>query len=337
MPPTTVALGTLAMLLAGVFALALRRRMRSPGRRSAAPAQRASLLVGDTIRSFVYRAPPSLAPGAPLLIVFHGGSGSPEQIRRQTGFEFDELADANGFAVAYPQGTGGNWNTCQKGRRNTATKRNADDVGFARALIAWFDTHHRIDRSRVFVAGFSNGGHMCFRLALEMTGEIAGFAAIAANRPAPADCKCRAASVAVPMMMFNGTADPINPYAGGMLSPYGLRSLGPVLSAEDTAASFVRPGSAHRRERVDETATADRATRVEKQAWGTATQDEVVLFTIRGGGHTIAQRRYAFPRIFGRTSTEIDAPLEIWRFFCTISANIARFDARPERESMPTG
>lgn len=328
MSTTVACLCALAIAAAGLYVLVLRGK-RLTGRAAAPPVQRASLPVGAAERSFLYVIPTALAPQAPLLIVFHGGSGSAEQIRTYTGFGFDELAEAHGYALAYPQGIGGNWNTCQKGRKNLATRRNVDDVGFTRALIAWFASRHGIDRSRVFVAGFSNGGQMCFRLALEMADEIAGFAAMAANRPAPSDSKCPPEHIAVPMMLLNGTADPINPYHGGELSPYGLRALGPVLSSSATAAAFARPGSSCRaepatppcRERTTwagRVIPGGRGTWVEKHTWASGEGDEVVLFTIHGGGHTIAQPRYRFARVFGATSAEIDSPCEIWKFFCTL-------------------
>ena len=309
-----VALAVLACALAlAAVAIAARRHRRAGG----PPVRSELLVVGTTVRTFLYTAPAALAPGAPLLIVFHGGSGTPGQIRRGTGFGFDALAAADGFAVAYPQGIGGNWNTCQKGRKNAATRQNVDDVGFTQSLIAWFAARYQIDRARVFVAGFSNGGHMCFRLALEIPEHIAGCAAIAANRAAPADSRCPPHNMLVPMMLINGTADPINPYLGGELSPYGLRKLGPVLSTLDTAASFARPDAACH---VTGARTHDSArTWVEKRTWASGAADDVVLFTIHGGGHTIPQPHYRFSRLFGATSIELDAPREIWRFFCAVS------------------
>jgi polyhydroxybutyrate depolymerase len=40
-------------------------------------------------------------------------------------------------------------------------------------------------RSRVFVFGYSGGGHMAFRLAQEAPGRIAAIAVVAASIPAP--------------------------------------------------------------------------------------------------------------------------------------------------------
>lgn len=316
---TPVILAICLLAIAGASGVAMRARRHPVG----PPARSATLVVGTVVRTFQYTAPVTLAPGAPLLIVFHGGSGSPEQVRRHTGAGFDTLAAAHGFAVAYPQGIGGHWNTCQKGRRNAATRQDIDDVGLTRALIAWFSARYQIDRTRVFAAGFSNGGHMCYRLAGDMADGIAGFAAIAASRAAPPDFRCPSQPVPVPMMIINGTADPINPYDGGELSPYGLRKLGPVLSSRETAASFAPPGAACRS--TGAAAPDGARTWVERHTWERGAAGDVVLLTIHGGGHTIPQPHFRFPRLFGTTSRALDAPLEIWRFFCAVPAGVTPF------------
>ncbi|MCS6515120.1 polyhydroxybutyrate depolymerase, partial [Burkholderia thailandensis] len=123
--------------------------------------------MGDTVSTFLHVTPPALPPNAPLVVVFHGGSGTPEQSRKYTAFEFDALADANGFALAYPRGVGGNGNTCQKGRSKAATRRNVDDIGFTREIIAWLASVYGLDRCGVFVVGLANGGHGWCRLTAE--------------------------------------------------------------------------------------------------------------------------------------------------------------------------
>src|SRR3954466_11279020 len=66
--------------------------------------------VGGRERSYVAFVPAKLAKGAPLLLVLHGSYLDGKRMRRLTGYEFDELADKKGFAVAYPDGYGGTWN-----------------------------------------------------------------------------------------------------------------------------------------------------------------------------------------------------------------------------------
>src|SRR5579872_2189199 len=75
--------------------------------------------VGGHQRRYAVYVPADLMPGAPLVIVMHGGGGDGPYMRMSTGFEFDMLADANGFVVAYPDGIDRGWNTCRKRVNNT--------------------------------------------------------------------------------------------------------------------------------------------------------------------------------------------------------------------------
>jgi polyhydroxybutyrate depolymerase len=47
-----------------------------------------------------------------------------------------------------------------------------------------------VDEKWVYVFGYSNGGHMSFRLAMEAPDEIAAVAAVAASLPTPDASSC---------------------------------------------------------------------------------------------------------------------------------------------------
>ena len=64
-------------------------------------------------------------------------------------------------------------------------KENIDDVSFIGALIDRFKAGYAIDAKRVYAFGYSNGGHMAFRLAMEAPDEVAAIAAVAASLPMP--------------------------------------------------------------------------------------------------------------------------------------------------------
>src|SRR5262245_40084968 len=66
--------------------------------------KRDALPVKGMQRTFLTYTPRSLKPGAPLLFVFHGSGGDGAGMREITGFEFDLIADAQGFVVVYPDG-----------------------------------------------------------------------------------------------------------------------------------------------------------------------------------------------------------------------------------------
>lgn len=274
--------------------------------------------VGGHQRRYAVYVPPNLMPGAPLVIVLHGGGGDGPYMRLSTGFEFDMLADANGFVVAYPDGIGQAWNTCRKHVNNAAKRQRIDDVTFIEAIIAHEALAHGIDRRRVFATGHSFGGQMAFRLALERPNEFAGVAAISSNLPVPADNECAGSEMPIPAMIINGTDDPVNPYRGGRSG--GGATAGSVLSTEATAAYFVRLNGATGTPHITRLPHQDDSdpTWVERLAWTNSGRDVVVLYTIHSGGHVVPQPWFRYPSNVGRQTRDLDAPAAIWAFFAAL-------------------
>ncbi len=55
-----------------------------------------------------------------------------------------------------------------------AMTSNSDDVGYFRKMIDILIEKYRVDESRIFATGWSNGGYMTYRLACELSDKIAG-------------------------------------------------------------------------------------------------------------------------------------------------------------------
>jgi polyhydroxybutyrate depolymerase len=232
-------------------------------------------------------------------------------------YEFDRLADQHGFVVLYPDGYRGNWNDCRKNATFPAKRENIDDMSFIRALIARVTVEQAVDAKRVFAFGYSNGGHMTFRLAMESPDEIAAVAAVAASLPTPDASSCPQHGRTSRAMLINGTSDPINPYQGGMVTLFGFASRGSVMSSMASAQHFAA------RNRITDPPIreqppkgfSDDPTSVEILSWQASSKPVCSLYTVRGGGHVIPQRTYRFPRLLGRTTSALDAPGEAIRFF----------------------
>lgn len=278
-----------------------------------------SITHGGIERSFLYYLPgtPSASPTA-LLLVLHGGTMDAPLMRQATAYEFELLADQHGFLVVYPNGIEHHWNDCRRTDNPKQVVATIDDTGFLSALIDRFVKEQDIDPGKVFVTGMSNGGHMSYRLACEIPGKIAAIAAIVAGFPAPQvnECDCPI-SVATPsVMILNGTEDPLVPYEGGRGKLLG-RERPPVLSAMETAKVFLpdslqqTPGQTHRFPDAD----GQPDTYVERQSWQVEGGREVSLYTVQGGGHSIPDPGARAPRILGPTNQDLDAWVEIWRFF----------------------
>jgi len=146
------------------------------------------------------------------------------RMRVFTGYEFDRLADQHGFVVLYPDGYRRNWNDCRKHATFPAKLQNIDDMSFIRTLIARVMAEQGVDEKSVYVFGYSNGGHMAFRLAMEAPDEVAAIAAVAASLPTPDASSCPQQGRTSRIMLINGTEDPINPYQGGVVRFFGFAS-----------------------------------------------------------------------------------------------------------------
>jgi polyhydroxybutyrate depolymerase len=288
-----------------------------------APLAAAKLIRSTGERDFHMFVPARIEKNATLLLVLHGSGGDASQMRRYTGYEFERLADEHGFIVAYPEGFGGYWNDARKKGRFPAKKLGIDDVGFLRDLIEHFRRTHHV--GRVFAVGYSNGGHMCFRLALEAPDMIDGFAVFGANMPTDDNCICPPLTRPIRALFVNGTRDPINPYEGGRVTIFGFGDRGTVRSAVESAKYFAHQLGAEV-ERLGPNAvvpaTPDSATWVDERAWRASSNGEVALFTVHDGGHVIPQPRYRFPRIVGRTEMRFNAPAACWKFFSAIATSM---------------
>ncbi len=232
--------GGVALLLALAFHLLYAPAPPEPAL-SARPGP-GTIRVGGRDRGYLLYAPARRLAAPPLLVVFHGSMGSPGTIRIETGYGFDRLADRDGFVLAYPQGHDGNWNDCRRTADFSARRLGVDDVAFFDALVARLVRELGVDPARVYVVGLSNGGHFVYRLALERPDRIAGAAVFAASLPTRDNSICAARGRPPPIMIVNGTSDPISPYDGGTVTMFGFGNRGTVLSAWESAATLARAG-----------------------------------------------------------------------------------------------
>ena len=288
-------------------------------------APRESRVVVDGIARTYAWAGPASRGGAPLVLALHGAFADGRTMRRQLGPTFERVALEDGAVVVYPDAWRGQWNDCRAAGSLASRARGVDDVAFLRALVRRFATSHRIDTTRVYVVGFSNGAHMGFRLALEAPALIGGLAAIGAQLPASGNLACRPSPPrAIPVMLVNGTADPISPVNGGEVSVRGFAKRGRVRSALETAHWFAEAaglGAEHASRRLPD--LDGDGSWVEERTWSLLGRPSVTLLLVHGAGHTLPARDATFPSLLGRTNHDVDAATLIWRFFQD-QAHVAR-------------
>ncbi len=251
-----------------------------------------TMAFGGLNRSYRVYQPAGLAAAAPLVVMLHGVTGNGEQAENSYGW--DPLADSAKFVVAYPDGIGRTWNG--HGCCGKAMRENIDDVGFISTMVGQISAGLPIDKSRVYAAGFSNGGIMSYTLACN-TGI---FAAIGPDSATMLDA-C-AAPHPTSVIHIHGTADRLVPYDGGKGTSFVN---GPSIADVN---AFWR--------NVDHCGPTDIATNalVTTSTAACADNRSVVLITIDGGKHqwpggsTFLEKR-------DPTSHALNATQTIWQFF----------------------
>lgn len=156
---------------------------------------------------------------APLVLAFHGGGGSADHMANDAHYGLQRKADEAGFIVAFPNGysklPGGRFATWNAGGCcGDARDRGVDDVGFARAVVAALEGRYRIDKTRVFAIGMSNGGMLSHRMACEAADLFRAVASVAGTDATSSCTPSRPISVLHihaaddDHVLFNGGAGP---------------------------------------------------------------------------------------------------------------------------------
>jgi len=128
---------------------------RQPDRRASFE-ERTCRTSQGSMNYWLYR-PANVAANAPLFVMLHGCTQSPQDFARGTGMNL--LADERGFLVAYPQqNPAANpqkcWNWFRPGDQQRDRGEPAQLAAITRQIIA----DHGIDPERVYIAGLSAGG-----------------------------------------------------------------------------------------------------------------------------------------------------------------------------------
>ena len=265
---------------------------------SAANQQPASIASGGVQREYILVTPDTAPPGPrPLVLVLHGHLGTAANalgggLRPSPLSVWNDIVDREKILVLAPQGLKGadkqtGWRDC---RRDDTNNPRTDDVAFISAAVRKLVAEKRADPARIYAMGMSNGSMMSLRLALEMRPALAAIAAASGTMAAQSDCA--RATHPVSVLIIHGTDDPLAPYQGGTV---GKRNTdrGSVLSVE--------------------------ATRAIRETWGDGAGPQVVVLTIRNGGHVEPSLRFhygpLYSRIVGVQNRDLESVEEAWSFF----------------------
>ncbi len=247
-------------------------------------------------RLFILDVPPKLKPGAALVMVFHGFTGSAKDIRDLTGFE--KVSEQHGFVAVYPEGT-----RDSKGKSFFSVgyefhrDQSVDDVQFARGLAARLTRDLRLDSRAVFVTGFSNGGDLSFLLGAQQEPFVAAIAPVAGTMM-ESWAKVFRPAARISVLAVNTRDDKTTLWDGDMKNRDGW---GAYLSTEAVMDLWVKGLALEVSERKKPSKT------IQLSRWSTASDaTEARLYALKVGGHH-------WPNKLGdRSETTAET---IWRFF----------------------
>lgn len=257
----------------------------------------------------------------PVVIALHGRGSSSMGMVILTRRGFEKLAEREKFIVVYPDGIGMSWNDgrVDEEANDRAFRDEIDDVGFISALIDHMIGKYNADPSRIFVTGISNGAIMAYRLACELSDKITAIAPVDGNIPEMLYPGC-SPSCPVSVLAINNVDDPLVPFDGGEIYVRRRKvKLGKILSTEKSIEFWVSRNKCVVSPVVTEEEDRDPrdGTRVIRKYYGNGIGGtDVVLYEIKGGGHTWPGGiQYKPEAVIGKTSRDIDASEVIWSFF----------------------
>jgi polyhydroxybutyrate depolymerase len=277
-----------------------------------------TIKIGQATRHYTVQLPAIKL--APLVIVLHGNTQTGADMITRT--SWPAVARRENFAVVFPDGLNHAWadlrpNNLRAGR---VPPHGTDDVAFIAKLVEKLVADGSADPKRIYVTGISNGGAMTMTLVCKRADLFAAAATVIINLTNESASACHPARP-VPMLMINGTADPLIPYQGGRgTSRFAVDGF---WSAEKTMGFWRKTNGCEADNAavtdLDDGDRADRSTVTRIESRCPAGRD-VVLYRVNEGGHRMPGAPDArFPRLanafLGPQNHDIDGAEIIWAFF----------------------
>lgn len=268
------------------------------------------------VRYYQVHLPASARAPTPIVLVFHGGGSRGSAMKRYS--RLDALADTEGFATVYPDGSGQlerlilTWNAgfcCGYARRMAV-----DDVGFVARLLDELEGELAVDRRRVYATGFSNGAMLVHRLALELPDRLAAVAPVAGALLPPGDT---APAQPVPLLHVHSVDDPRAPYDGGLGPPSPVTEVRtPHPAVSDVLARWAEIEGCSGGPELTASRRDSGGHRAEHWVWsGCARGAALEHWKLFGPGHVWPGASPFTPSVYGEATRILDVNRAIWDFF----------------------
>jgi polyhydroxybutyrate depolymerase len=272
-------------------------------------------------RSYTLYIPPTYTGEEPWPLVlnlhFFTGNGSAQMSLSG----MNAVANSGRFLVGYPNATVNPQVALSQWNEGTMFPNGPNDVGFIGALIDQLKSDYRINPSRIYAAGNSNGGMMAYYLGSQLSHRLAAIASVAGTDPANPT-----APRPLPVLHMHGTVDPSVPFAGGIsdapppLNTFRHPAVTDVIDAWRDSNNCVGEPSITQLPNLNtqDGSTVDLIRYEDCGCYPTSSGDElpaeILFYRINGGGHTWPGGG-AHPPHLGTVNRDINASEEIWKFF----------------------
>jgi polyhydroxybutyrate depolymerase len=285
-----------------------------------APAVSADTIDVNGVQRSYTALRPAKTP-APLVIVLHGKTQRGADMITRTAWP--QVAKREGLAVVFPDGLNHAWADARTkaGPELRGPPAGTDDVAFIAKLVEKLVADGTADAKRVYVTGVSNGGAMVMTLVCARADLFVAGASVIMNLTDEGAVTCHP-SRPLPMLIMNGTADPLIPYEGGRGSSYFAAD--GFWSTEKTVA-FWRQLNGCEADDASLTDLPDRAPADQSTATRITSRcppgHDVVLYRVNDGGHRMPgfAPDARFPKVatglLGPQNGDIDGAETIWAFF----------------------
>lgn len=301
----------------------------------------------DTVqRRYIVYAPATLPQTpVPVIFVFPGkGTNAEAAAYYYTYTRFETLADQNGFVVVYGNGAsdllygeggdGQNENESGGDFQGCFLEHSGEgiDVQYVREILDQLEAELNIDRTRVYAAGLSAGGGLCFELALEAPDLVAAVAVVAGLPFQPEgdwmwNCNVHPDCGKVPIAMLAATADTFIAYEPGGSVQYPDGNYPGMEQTRDAWLSVMGISDAPTFESFPDIVTSDS---YEPQSGLTSSYIELYKYPAGslgsefwyykavGAGHWWPNPTQILNTLwdtFGKTNQDIDFADQVWAFF----------------------
>ena len=260
-------------------------------------------------RSFLIYVPKNIKENAPLVVAIHGYTSSAKTLMGYSGI--NQIADKEGFLVAYPQGTK---DSRDNNFFNVGYEFHSDskvnDVNFIREIVLNLTKDYKLNSKRVFATGMSNGGDMSYLLACTSSDLFTAVAPVAGVMMKDTLENCNPVKK-IPIFEIHGTKDSISKFEGDMNNE---DKWGAYYDLPSTIEFWVNKHALNEKETIqlENKNTEDGTTITFERYWSDESQREVWFYIVNDGNHTWP----GMTGLFSRTANQdINSAEEIWKFF----------------------